>query len=103
MFHITTSSAVDVKLFSAFPSEDELLLPPGVPLRIAGSSMFNGIRMVQCQEVSGAPALVVGWNRAPPTGDGAVSQAGAANRGNEAAHEVYRHTSPPFNCKAVVL
>jgi hypothetical protein len=63
MFAITTNRAVDVKLFSAFPCEEELLLPPGVPLEIKSfADLGNGLTHIQCEEDASAPEMVVGWH-----------------------------------------
>ena len=66
MFFIITRSAVDISMFSAARREDELLIPPGVPLVVESiANMGNGLTAVHCKEDEIAPALVVGWMRAP--------------------------------------
>ena len=77
MICVTTENAVDIQAFSAFPAENEVLLPPGVALIIADvCDLGHGLTMVKCEDDTSAPSLVPGWARAP-TVSGAAAGGGA--------------------------
>jgi hypothetical protein len=78
MICVTTENAVDIQAFSAFPAENEVLLPPGVALIIADvCDLGHGLTMVKCEDDTSAPSLVPGWARTP-TVSGAAAGGGAA-------------------------
>eukprot|EP00037_Helgoeca_nana_P011823 m.106304 g.106304 ORF g.106304 m.106304 type:complete len:607 (-) comp21083_c0_seq1:119-1939(-) len=60
IFQIHTAAAVDVSAFSAVKSEAELLLSPGVALRITGilPKSADGLTIVTCEDDPDAPDLI---------------------------------------------
>ena len=59
IFQIHTSQAVDIAAFSAIKGEAELLLPPGIALRITGVlSMDDGLTILTCEDDPDAPQLL---------------------------------------------
>lgn len=60
IFQIMTTKAVSVSAFSAIQSEAELLLPPGVALRITGvlPKDSSGLTIITCEDDVQAPPMV---------------------------------------------
>lgn len=60
IFQIHTSKAVDVSAFSAVQSEAELLLPPGIALKVTGvlPKSADGLTILTCEDDPNAPTLI---------------------------------------------
>lgn len=60
IFQVLTASAVDVSAFSAVNNEAEMLLPPGVALRVKGilSKSADGLTIIACEDDPDVPPLL---------------------------------------------